>query len=307
MASTSTSTHSVSAWERVRRALGIRQHREPPRLTTRQRMWGQIEAMADYANARGIPWPVEVAARMDGLSADAPYAQLALVHAALRAQIDPATPEALLYLRTVENARSMQLLSPVPLLRGLMLAAIGLVTLFIALAAHIGPQRSVGLSQLEALGGWELVRIQLYFLSAAGVGAAFEGLFRAQAFVESRTYDQQYATTYWTRLLLGMVAGLVLALLIPIGSADQQTLTRPLLALLGGFSSMVVYRILNRFVETIDALVGRNAAEVEANERQSHERLEHLRERQREAEEQAANVGGPQLLEPPPIAAPSGD
>jgi hypothetical protein len=53
----------------------------------------------------------------------------------------------------------------------------------------------------------------------------------------------------------------MLASLIPIGGVDggdflaPQGLEKPLLALLGGFSAAVVYRILQRLVDSVESLV----------------------------------------------------
>ena len=57
------------------------------------------------------------------------------------------------------------------------------------------------------------------------------------------------------------MAGIMLASLIPIGGVDggdflaPQGLEKPLLALLGGFSAAVVYRILQRLVDSVESLV----------------------------------------------------
>ena len=48
---------------------------------------------------------------------------------------------------------------------------------------------------------------------------------------------------------------MLLPSLIPISSGNSQgNVTRPLLALLGGFSAAVLYRILSRLVQTVESL-----------------------------------------------------
>lgn len=56
----------------------------------------------------------------------------------------------------------------------------------------------------------------------------------------------------WVRFNLGLIAGMVLAVLVPIDTGSK-TFERPLLALLGGFSASVVYRILQRLVDTLES------------------------------------------------------
>src|SRR5438270_13746307 len=96
----------------------------------------------------------------------------------------------------------------------------------------------------------------MHLISAAGLGACFYALFKARRFITNGTYDPKYEPTYWVRFILGITAGTLLALLIPVGgSAGSVELTKPLLALLGGFSAEAVYRILLRMVETLETLV----------------------------------------------------
>ena len=54
------------------------------------------------------------------------------------------------------------------------------------------------------------------------------------------------------RFIHGLIAGIVLPELIPV--QGDQALSRPLLALLGGFSASVVYRLLSRLVDTLESL-----------------------------------------------------
>jgi hypothetical protein len=80
-------------------------------------------------------------------------------------------------------------------------------------------------------------------------------LFTAYQYIAAGTYDTTYESSYWIRYILGLIAGVVLPSLIPVSSGNSSAaVTRPLLALLGGFSAAVLYRILQRFVEIVEAL-----------------------------------------------------
>lgn len=56
---------------------------------------------------------------------------------------------------------------------------------------------------------------------------------------------------------------MVLAVLVPIDTGSK-SFERPLLALLGGFSAFVVYRILQRLVDTLKSLVQGDARDIAA-------------------------------------------
>jgi pimeloyl-ACP methyl ester carboxylesterase len=104
--------------------------------------------------------------------------------------------------------------------------------------------------------GHSLLMEEMFVLFAAGIGATFSILFQVNRLVVCRTYDLRYDSTFWTRLVLGIVAGMLLAFLIPLDTTSElQKLTKPTLAMLGGFSVTVVYRILQRLVAAVEALV----------------------------------------------------
>ena len=90
------------------------------------------------------------------------------------------------------------------------------------------------------------------------------------------------ASSYWARIILGLIAGLMLAELIPLklfgGSQEVSKLTKPLLALLGGFSATIVHRILTKIIEMIESVFKANVqdtvdAAVADESRRSEENL----------------------------------
>jgi hypothetical protein len=100
--------------------------------------------------------------------------------------------------------------------------------------------------------GFPLLLNELFYIAAGGLGAAFYALFTAYRYIASGTYDTTYESSYWIRFILGLIAGVLVPALIPIG---KESVTRPLLALLGGFSAAMLYRILQRLVQTVESLV----------------------------------------------------
>ena len=101
---------------------------------------------------------------------------------------------------------------------------------------------------------------QIHIICAAGLGSAFHGLFTANRYLVNRTYDTKYSQSYWNRFWLGIIAGFILTnVIIHVENINIPTsavqMTPTIIALLGGFSSDVVYRILRRLVEMLVTLV----------------------------------------------------
>lgn len=94
---------------------------------------------------------------------------------------------------------------------------------------------------------------EIFFLAAGGIGAAFAALFRAYVYIAEGTYDPKYESSYWIRFILGLMAGVLLPALVPLGTTSS-AVTRPALALVGGFSAALVYRILQRLVDVVGSI-----------------------------------------------------
>jgi hypothetical protein len=62
------------------------------------------------------------------------------------------------------------------------------------------------------------------------------------------------------------MAGLLLPALVPLGVDGESggAVTRPVLALLGGFSAAVLYRVLERLVSTVETLVRTDPRQVQS-------------------------------------------
>jgi hypothetical protein len=107
---------------------------------------------------------------------------------------------------------------------------------------------------------------------AAGTGACFYSLNSAKRFVVSRTFDDKYIPHYYNRIIIGVIAGSILANFIDLstitgtGSGKSiSQLTPSLIALLGGFSSDFVVRLLNRLLAMIQTLIEGDAREIIEN------------------------------------------
>lgn len=186
---------------------------------------------------------------------------LTKVHAILAETIAPASPRTILLLANQEAHKSMfAFLGPVPLIRQLLLLAIANLILFLFISMSPLVDGETDSYSLIKSDGLKLLVNYLFLLAAAGMGSSFSALFLANSFIKSGTFDPKYNATYWNRWILGIMAGLILALFIPVQdlAADESNFegfSKPLLALLGGFASAAVYRILNKIVNTLVGIV----------------------------------------------------
>jgi hypothetical protein len=206
--------------------------------------------------------PLDVAAkatRREALSAELGAAVredlrgLTRIHSVLAELVAPATPRSL---AATENADSFaRAMRSIPLI-GQMLT-VGLL----CLAAYIAV-----LAFPAGAGSWGEVARQAGLLAAAGLGASFYALFTANRYVIARTYDPKYTIVYWTRFGLGLIAGVILANLIVVRTSSSvlRDVGPTTIALLGGYSSDAVNRILRRLVDMLVTLVRGDTREIVA-------------------------------------------
>jgi hypothetical protein len=199
---------------------------------------------------------------------------LTRIHGVLAETVAPATPASI---RAIE-----------PSTRGLWAAMKGLPLIgFMSLVAAVALVFFVALSSL----GWFSDKLgddavdQLTYLSAAAIGASFYALFTAHRYVVAGTFDPRYTMVYWSRLFLGLIAGVILANFMPqpASSVDQLfPITQTSVALLGGYSAEAVNRILRRLVDMLLTLVkGDIETTVAARELEMKARLKELASRSR--------------------------
>ena len=98
---------------------------------------------------------------------------------------------------------------------------------------------------------------------------------KLQPYLENRTFDPKYNSAYLARFVIGMVAGVILAFVVPsmlglsqksgVGADAIKLLSPAVIGILGGFSAEAVQQILQRFVEVLLSLVrGDNSTQVQA-------------------------------------------
>ncbi|HEX9939805.1 MAG TPA: hypothetical protein VGB15_21910 [Longimicrobium sp.] len=240
---------------------------QPGSVALREQMLQECTAMARYALASGMPVSSSIAdsieaARLADPGQPATLAPLVKAHIQLSRLVAPATPRALLAMGD-EHGGSGRLswLGSVGLVRRLMGAAVASVLIFFVLSAT-DYTSGTGRVSFQNDTGLDMMVNQLFWISAAGIGASFAMLMQVNGYIVKRTYDPKYEPTYWIKFILGLMAGFILVALLPeVSSAESGAVTLPMLAMLGGFSASAVYRILAKLVESIEAVFRGSAAE----------------------------------------------
>jgi hypothetical protein len=187
--------------------------------------------------------------------------------------VAPATPRTI-YLLHVDKPRNnwLLILGPLASIRRLNLgtAISTLIFVFSSLSDSISHQNLS--MDIYSLDGLESLQVLIFLMSAAAMGGCFQSMFIAHTFIQKGTYDPRFESSYWMRIGLGIIAGLVLSQMIPIGpgpetgdaatapASSASVFGKPLLSLLGGFSATLVYTILQRLVETVESLFSQRQA-----------------------------------------------
>jgi hypothetical protein len=184
--------------------------------------------------------------------------QLAFAHNSLVVLIAPATPRTIEYLgHHLQRPGFLGFLGKVPFIRRAMCAAILFLLGFILIRIlpHVNALLAAG--DPASVSGWPLLLEELYYITAAGMGASFTVLFEVNQHTRKAAFDPIYEPFYWTRFALGLIAGVLLAELVPADTSKSiyHTVTKPTLALLGGFSASVVYRLLIHLRNTIESFI----------------------------------------------------
>jgi hypothetical protein len=216
---------------------------------------------------------VEAEAQAPGEAADQ-ISRLAAIHPALVALVAPAKPATLVMLNDQRRHYPWrQSFGTVPIVRRMLVLAILFLAsmLGVALSGDVNAENmSRGLLDLD---GYPLLVNEIFLVAAAGVGATLANLKRLDAYVSACNYEQRYESSYWTRLILGVISGVILSQvlyrMLPTGgktpdggspTAALVTMGQPILAILGGFSADLLNDILSHLVVVVKKAFGGGTA-----------------------------------------------
>jgi hypothetical protein len=240
----------------------------PTRTPLEEQLVREALAMAGYALASGKALPPRVAETLqDSLLACNPdiapdsertastVRELTWAHAQLTQLVAPAAPRAVLLLAPPPGGEAPRtMFGPIRLVRYLLL--VSLVSLICLL--FLGATEEVTGASKEVffdLNGLPSLANAAFLLCAASIGASFSALFRINLYIAATTYDPKHDVSYWVQYGLGLIAGVLLATMIPISDAAGPAISRSVLALVGGFSASLLYRTLDRLSRSIESLV----------------------------------------------------
>ena len=242
----------------------------------RYQLYREARAMAEYALANGKTVPESVIRTIDAfiiqqehglndpinIRLDLDIGELLAAHCALAKIVEPAKPKTILLLDIEQGvAGFLKFLGPVSLIRQMMIAAIVSLILFIGLSLTEEVSHDSGNIMMQD--GYELLLNLMFYLSAAGLGASFAALYKANTYIANGTFDPTYHASYWIQFFLGLIAGLILAIMVSEAYFSkhlsetpflEKGIIRPLLAMLGGFSADLTHTVLSRIVETVRSL-----------------------------------------------------
>lgn len=255
-------------------------------LTLKEQLVMECQAMAKYALQNGKKVPSDTATIIDNVfghnhsPTEIDLKKITLLHHELSKIVDPAKPSTILLLcKEKQKGNPLNLFGPVPLVRSMIFTAMAFLIAFVLICTS--PEVNSDTIQRgffhEAY--FTAFLNSLLLIISAGLGATFSILFTVNKYIVNGNYDPKYEASYWIRLILGIMAGLILASMIPIdfgsvtaelsmeakdviSSTDMEAFSKLLLAMLGGFSSTLLYKILARFVETIESLVSGSPKDV---------------------------------------------
>jgi hypothetical protein len=231
-----------------------------PTAGVREQIVHECAAMARYALASGLRLsPLTTSAIEAAVAAPRgthdDVATLTRVHEQLAKLVHPATPRALLLMGDEHGtAQRFPMLGAVGLVRRLMAAAVVAMVVFIA--ASLTPYTNGDNTVIQNSTGFPLLVVELFWLSAAAMGASFGLLLKVSRYVAARNYDPKYESAYWIKFFLGVMAGFILVAVLPVHEVQGSSieLAHPALAMIGGFGAEAVYRILTRLVEMVEGV-----------------------------------------------------
>lgn len=181
------------------------------------------------------------------------------IHKELCALVAPATPKTIDYLSSFsKEGRRKSFLSPIPLMRNLILAAI--ISIFTLIGCGLSPEVNADkLSQgILVNSGISLLLNLLFLCSAAGIGSIFFLLSRLSKEIKKGSLSKEDVSHYWARLIMGILSGLILSELIVVKDGIENAsveIDRLFYALMGGFASEIMYNILEELMAKVQAVI----------------------------------------------------
>lgn len=235
-----------------------------------------IEKLEKHIEARAVVSAQQTPSPSSLYKAD--IKQLVDVHNQLSKVVEPAKPRTILLLEREKNKNAFfNFIGAVPFVRRMALASFISLLSFVIISLSPDINADPNTWDLFRSSGIKLLLKELFLLCAAGLGASFTALFKANRYIVKGTFDPTYESSYWIRFLLGIIAGMIMATMIPIEKTSQADFGKPLLAMLGGFSADFVYRVIERLIETLNSLIRGDSSKI-AGAKEEHQKARLLKD-----------------------------
>jgi hypothetical protein len=257
-------------------------------------MADEVRAMASHALSQGVAvpgWVFEILARVDdGIEVSKPEGggagsavtvrDIHRAHSELTRLVAPFTPDLIVMLQMESNVpRFMKAIGQVRISRMFVLIVIASLVVFftVSVSPYVNDPK---FGDIFEASGWPLFVNEVFYLSSASVGASFASLFRLDRELCQGIFLPKDQSSYWVQYTLGVVAGLLLSTVLHVHSVAPQDdaahtsmqFSGAALALMGGFSSSVVQRLIQRLIEALETIL-RGAADHEVRAREEAHKL----------------------------------
>src|SRR5918995_4612958 len=201
----------------------------PAELKFEEQLLNECGAMLRYASTKGMEIPARAAfpvRQLDNERSDAGHghwrpdpadaAALAAAHWSLSRLVEPATPKSITLLNQQSpRTRWMGLFGAVLVVRVMMGLAVAFLVAFLLLLPTAGDDPVAVIGAAGSTRSWgEGFLSAVYIVLAAGLGVLFSQLFRVNRQISRGQYDPTEDAVHMTTVVLGLIAGVIAALLL---------------------------------------------------------------------------------------------
>ncbi len=237
----------------------------------------ELRAMVQFAAARGekIPAQALIIIKSQEEQTDATsdsIKKLVHMHGMLSGIVKPALPRNIVYLQQrkeiYDNGKGF-FRARFPFQQRLALfSCFSILVLIMAGQSNLVNAKVLSQGILDS-SGLALIVNFTYLCSCGAIGASFLILSNLKTKYQDGTYNPDQDVNSWTIILLGVISGIILSQLIPI---DEKAIeagnsmihyNRGLFALLGGFSSKLIYDVLNKIIGAVGSIVNSDGSTAE--------------------------------------------
>lgn len=213
----------------------------------------EINSMLSFALNNGL----SINSEINNLLESSKVQDLLTVHGLLTKDVLPATPKSIQYLNII-NKEGIQETSynKVPLVRNLILLGLFFLVAFVTTALFPEVNNNSLDKGIMNNNGISLLLNLIFLCSISGLGVAFYLLKSVSTAIQKGTLVPEDAIYYTALFFLGIIAGIILSEIISLYTTDNgiNLFNKSILALIGGFSSDVIFSVLQSLISKIKQL-----------------------------------------------------